>query len=87
MLLDRAAWDDANLAQLDGVVDFRPGKFLVAKFSGSPAHSCGDWFNQALLGPRLVHWPDAVETLVRRTAHINSHRETASSSGQILAAR
>ena len=39
VLLDRAAGDDADLAQLDGVVDLGPGQFLVAVFSrGSTGH-------------------------------------------------
>ena len=32
MLLDRAARQDADLAQLDRVVDLGPGEFLVAIF-------------------------------------------------------
>lgn len=38
MLFDCAAGDDADLAQIDCVVDFRPGKLLVTKFGRGAAH-------------------------------------------------
>ena len=35
MLLDRAARHDADLAQIDGVVDLGPGQFFVAIFGAA----------------------------------------------------
>ena len=41
VLLDGAAGHDADLAQLDGVVDLGPGQFLVAVLGGGAAHVFG----------------------------------------------
>jgi hypothetical protein len=32
VLFHRATWHDADLAQLDGVINLRPGQFLVTIF-------------------------------------------------------
>jgi hypothetical protein len=43
MLLDCAAGQDTDFAEIDGVVDLRPGQFFVAVFGfGSIAHD-GDF--------------------------------------------
>ena len=39
VLLDGAARDDADLAQLDGVVDLRPGQLLVTVLLGRAGHA------------------------------------------------
>jgi len=44
VLFDRAARHDANLAQLDRIIDLRRSAFH-SEFSGSSAHSFDDWFS------------------------------------------
>jgi hypothetical protein len=46
VLFHGAARHDADFAELDGVIDFRPGEFFVAEFSGGAAHG----FNNGLTG-------------------------------------
>src|SRR6202044_2708805 len=66
------ARNDADLAQLDGVVDFQPGQFFVAKFCCSTGGHHGSSSSARIdcreSGPKLM-WPklsDEERTIFRR---------------------
>ena len=46
MLLDRTTRKNANLAKIDGVIDFRPGQFLVSIFRSGAGHSSFSIWNK-----------------------------------------
>src|SRR5262249_51421127 len=43
VLFHGATGDEANLPQLDGVIDFRQSELLIAEFSGGAAHGWCGW--------------------------------------------
>ena len=66
VLLDGSARHDANLAQLDGVVDLRPGQFFVAIFGFSTGGHLGSLFCRGGLSQGgFLWWTDDDFSLVK----------------------